>query len=114
MPYIGNAYLISRTLLDDPVRRPSFINKLLEPDMAFCANLRDNVRQKVLLLRNYIVILAYMVIIMNIKFKKCVAFMSYRFNPISLLSGCVHVCYEPIGHGPSRKHGRIRAHKYLP
>uniref|UniRef100_A0A2P2I196 procollagen-lysine 5-dioxygenase n=3 Tax=Hirondellea gigas TaxID=1518452 RepID=A0A2P2I196_9CRUS len=42
VPYIGNAYLISRKLLSDPVLKPSFISKLLDPDMAFCANMRQN------------------------------------------------------------------------
>lgn len=41
VPYVGNAYLLSRKLLDDPVKKPSYINKMMEPDMAFCANLRE-------------------------------------------------------------------------
>jgi len=43
VPYVGNAYMMSRKLLDDPDRKPSFIHKLLEPDMALCSNLREKV-----------------------------------------------------------------------
>ncbi|XP_018016971.1 procollagen-lysine,2-oxoglutarate 5-dioxygenase 1-like isoform X3 [Hyalella azteca] len=41
VPFVGNAYMISSKLLADKQRVPSFINKLLEPDMAMCANLRE-------------------------------------------------------------------------
>lgn len=44
VPYINHAYLIQGSILQDPENYPSFINGLLDPDMAFCKNLRDKVR----------------------------------------------------------------------
>jgi len=41
VPYVGNAYLISRAVIDNPETRPNFINKMMEADMAMCANLRE-------------------------------------------------------------------------
>ncbi|KFM79073.1 Procollagen-lysine,2-oxoglutarate 5-dioxygenase 3, partial [Stegodyphus mimosarum] len=41
VPYINHAYLIRGSLLKDTENYPSFIHGLLDPDMAFCKNLRD-------------------------------------------------------------------------
>lgn len=41
MPYISSAYLINATLFKTQETHPSFINNLLDPDMAFCKNMRD-------------------------------------------------------------------------
>lgn len=41
VPYINHAYLIHGSLLQDPENYPSFISGLLDPDMAFCNNLRE-------------------------------------------------------------------------
>lgn len=48
MPFVGNAYMLSRALLTDAKLKPSFINKLLEPDMALSANLREKVNSDVM------------------------------------------------------------------
>ena len=48
MPYVNHAYLIQGSILQDPENYPSFINGLLDPDMAFCKNLRDKVRHLIL------------------------------------------------------------------
>ena len=39
VPYISGAYLIQGSVIQD--HQPSFIHKLLDADMALCANLRD-------------------------------------------------------------------------
>ncbi|GIY94577.1 procollagen-lysine,2-oxoglutarate 5-dioxygenase 1, partial [Caerostris extrusa] len=41
VPYINHAYLIHGSLLKDPENYPTYIHGLLDPDMAFCKNLRD-------------------------------------------------------------------------
>ncbi|CAL1268445.1 unnamed protein product [Larinioides sclopetarius] len=41
VPYINHAYLIHGSLLKDPEDYPTYIHGLLDPDMAFCKNLRD-------------------------------------------------------------------------
>ncbi|PRD31997.1 UNVERIFIED_CONTAM: Procollagen-lysine,2-oxoglutarate 5-dioxygenase 1 [Trichonephila clavipes] len=41
VPYINHAYLIHGSLLKDPDNYPTYIHGLLDPDMAFCKNLRD-------------------------------------------------------------------------
>ncbi|XP_042209102.1 procollagen-lysine,2-oxoglutarate 5-dioxygenase 1-like isoform X2 [Homarus americanus] len=41
VPFISGCYLLRRSLLDDPDKRPSFIKNLLDPDMALCENLRE-------------------------------------------------------------------------
>jgi len=40
VPYIGNCYMVRRDVIK--AHRPVFINKLLDADMAFCANMRAN------------------------------------------------------------------------
>ena len=44
VPFISSAYLIKGDLINHPNEkmRPNFVNKLLDADMAFCANLREN------------------------------------------------------------------------
>ena len=44
VPFISAAYLIKGELInqENEALRPNFIHKLLDPDMAFCANLRDS------------------------------------------------------------------------
>ncbi|XP_068205814.1 procollagen-lysine,2-oxoglutarate 5-dioxygenase 2-like isoform X3 [Palaemon carinicauda] len=41
VPYITSSYLLKRSLLDKEDTRPSYIKNLLDPDMAFCENLRE-------------------------------------------------------------------------
>ncbi|GFS32351.1 multifunctional procollagen lysine hydroxylase and glycosyltransferase LH3 [Nephila pilipes] len=41
VPYLNHAYLIHGSLLKDPDNYPTYIHGLLDPDMAFCKNLRD-------------------------------------------------------------------------
>lgn len=41
VPYITTCYLLKRSLLDEPETKPSYIKNLLDPDMAFCENLRE-------------------------------------------------------------------------
>lgn len=41
VPYISNCYLIQGKVLKNREKFPSFINGLLDPDMAFCKNVRD-------------------------------------------------------------------------
>ena len=43
VPYISGAYLIKGDLImhENEKKRPNFIQKLLDADMAFCANLRE-------------------------------------------------------------------------
>lgn len=41
VPYISGAYLIKGSLIQDEDRHPSFIHRLLDADMSFCANLRE-------------------------------------------------------------------------
>lgn len=43
VPYVGSSFLVKRSLLEDPKTKPSFIQNLLDSDMAFSANLRENV-----------------------------------------------------------------------
>ena len=44
VPFISSIYLIKGDLIhhENEDLHPNFIHKLLDPDMAFCANLRDN------------------------------------------------------------------------
>ncbi|CAG0886727.1 unnamed protein product [Darwinula stevensoni] len=44
VPYISSAYIIHRSIIKDKDRKPSYIKNLLDPDMAFCENLREKVR----------------------------------------------------------------------
>ena len=44
VPYISVCYLIKRSGVVDKKTRPSFISGLLDPDMAFCENMRNAVR----------------------------------------------------------------------
>ena len=41
VPYISTAYLIKGSLIRNKDTRPSFVSRMLDPDMAFCKNLRD-------------------------------------------------------------------------
>lgn len=41
VPFVNGAYLINGSLVRSPEKFPSFINGLLDPDMAFCKNMRD-------------------------------------------------------------------------
>ncbi|RXG55052.1 Procollagen-lysine,2-oxoglutarate 5-dioxygenase 3 [Armadillidium vulgare] len=41
VPYVGSSFLVKRSLIEDPKTKPSFINNLLDSDMAFSANLRE-------------------------------------------------------------------------
>ncbi|XP_066943980.1 procollagen-lysine,2-oxoglutarate 5-dioxygenase 1 isoform X2 [Macrobrachium rosenbergii] len=41
VPYITSSYLLKRSLLDSEETKPSFIKNLLDPDMAFCENMRE-------------------------------------------------------------------------
>ncbi len=43
VPFISGAYLIKGELIRHPNEksRPNFVHKLLDADMAFCANLRE-------------------------------------------------------------------------
>ena len=45
MPYISVCYLIKRSVVVDEKTRPAFISGLLDPDMAFCENMRNAVRE---------------------------------------------------------------------
>jgi len=40
VPYVGHCYLIRRDVIDGAQTRPDFINKLMDADMAFSANMR--------------------------------------------------------------------------
>lgn len=41
VPYINSCYLIKKSVFEKPETRPSYINKLQEPDMAIAENLRE-------------------------------------------------------------------------
>lgn len=42
VPFISSAYLIRGSFILDESTRPNFIHRLLDADMAFCKNLREN------------------------------------------------------------------------
>lgn len=42
VPFISGVYLINGSLLQDEDTKPSYINNLLDADMAFCLNNRNN------------------------------------------------------------------------
>jgi hypothetical protein len=42
VPYISSAYLIKGPFIHDKQSRPNFVQGLLDSDMAFCKNLREN------------------------------------------------------------------------
>lgn len=42
VPFVSSCYLIQGSLIHDPHTRPSYIHKMLDPDMALMANLRAN------------------------------------------------------------------------
>ncbi|XP_059089134.1 multifunctional procollagen lysine hydroxylase and glycosyltransferase LH3-like isoform X4 [Tigriopus californicus] len=41
VPFISSCYLIQGALIENKYTRPTFINKLMDPDMAFCQSLRE-------------------------------------------------------------------------
>ncbi|CAL4066713.1 unnamed protein product, partial [Meganyctiphanes norvegica] len=41
VPYINSCYLMAKSVFENKKTRPSYINKLQEPDMAFAENLRE-------------------------------------------------------------------------
>lgn len=41
VPYINSCYLVNATLLSDKDTRATYVHESLDPDMAFCHNLRD-------------------------------------------------------------------------
>ncbi|XP_065582274.1 procollagen-lysine,2-oxoglutarate 5-dioxygenase 1-like isoform X1 [Artemia franciscana] len=41
VPYISGCYLVQGYLIHNPETKPSYINGLLDPDMAFCTNMRE-------------------------------------------------------------------------
>jgi len=41
VPFLSSCYLISGTVIHNPDTRPSYVHKLLDPDMAFAANIRS-------------------------------------------------------------------------
>ncbi|XP_021950567.1 procollagen-lysine,2-oxoglutarate 5-dioxygenase 1 [Folsomia candida] len=42
VPFLSGAYLVNGSILNDPKLRPNYINNLLDADMAFCLNNRNN------------------------------------------------------------------------
>ena len=45
VPHIYGIYLIQRSIIENPLTRPSFIYRLLDPDIAMATNFRNNVRK---------------------------------------------------------------------
>jgi len=41
VPFVSTCYLVSGTIIHDKSTRPSYVHKLLDPDMAFAANIRS-------------------------------------------------------------------------
>ena len=41
VPYISSCYLISGSVIHNEDTRPSYVNKMMDPDMAFTSNLRS-------------------------------------------------------------------------
>lgn len=41
VPFISAAYLVNKTILQNEKTKPSYINNLLDADMAFCLNNRN-------------------------------------------------------------------------
>jgi hypothetical protein len=41
VPFVSNCYLIQGSLIHDPKTRPSYVHKMLDPDMALMANIRS-------------------------------------------------------------------------
>ena len=42
VPFISSSYLVQGSVIHNEETRPSFVHKMLDPDMAFCHNLREN------------------------------------------------------------------------
>ena len=41
VPYISSCYLISGSVIHNEDTRPSYVNKMMDPDMAYTSNLRS-------------------------------------------------------------------------